>query len=114
MSLEAQSAADAAFILEDLGIPVTHRPRGVAAADELVQAIVEWEKPERDMQSGPRNIRKGSITVLDSVAVTKESQWVINGSVCVTTKVGSTQGGRRSSDIQAVDKGIKTGAEPKI
>jgi hypothetical protein len=108
VGLEAIATADAAALLDELGIEVTHRPRGVAASDESVQAIVEWHDPERDVQAGQENVRKGRITVLSSVAISKESQWVIRSETCVTTEMGSIEAGFRTAEIKIRDAGIRT------
>lgn len=108
MGLESLAAADAAFLLDELGIEVTHRPRGDASQDTPVQAIVEWEKPQRDMHSGPRTARKGTITVLESVPVTTRSQWVIRNEVVLTRANGSIEAGLRTAEIEIVDDGQRT------
>jgi hypothetical protein len=108
MGLESIATADAAFLLEELGIEVTHRPRGVEADDRQVLAIVEWEKPQRDMQAGAENVRTGTITVLSMVPVTKESHWVIRGEVCITHAMGSIEAGLRTAEIKIRDAGQRS------
>lgn len=108
MGLESIATADAAFLLDELGIEVTHRPRGVEADDQPVQAIVEWEKPSRDMHAGAENVRVGTIAVLSTVPVTKESQWVIRGEVCMTTAMGSVEAGLRTAEIKIRDAGQRS------
>lgn len=113
MGLESLATTDAAFLLEELGIEVTHRPRGVEADGVPVQAIVEWDKPNRDMQAGAETVNTGTITVASTVAVTKESVWVIRDEVCSTTALGRIEAGLRTAEIKVRDAGVRS-AKPRM
>lgn len=94
------AAAAAPDELECFGDEITHRPLGHDGNDAAVAAIVEWEQPAENSDGGVGNKLKGRLDVAGELAVDPTDQWVIDGELYQTLKVGNPQGGLRPVWIQ--------------
>ena len=108
MGLESLATADAAFLLEELGIEVTHRPRGVEADGATVRAIFDQEKPQSDMHSGRENVRTGEIQIPEALGVSKDDVWVIRSEEWATTEICGVEAGWRLLKLKKRDAGVRS------
>lgn len=93
MSLNTIAADDAAFLLEELGEDVVHRPRGNPDNDTTQTGVWEPDRDSLESEAGRSEQSRGSLTVSSALVLQETDRWRIGGKWFETESIDVPQAG---------------------
>ena len=97
------AAAAVPDLLYQLGESVTRYPLGIVADAVSVTAMFEEIEPALDTQRGEDNVRRGRLSMADSVEAHPNDTWTIGGVHWDARSVGQKQNGMITVEVQRTE-----------